>query len=309
MTFSVTILGSNSALPTSERYPAAQILSVSERFFLIDCGEGTQMQMRKYKIGFSKIDHVFISHLHGDHVFGLIGLISTLGLLRRKHPLYVYAHHDLERLYRPHLNYFCPDLPFDVHFVPLNLKMRQVIFEDKRITIESIPLKHRVSACGFIFSEKSSLPNIRKERIEEYGLSIAEIVKIKDGGDLMLENGQIVPNHELVVQPPRPRSYAYCSDTKYFKALANDVKGVDLLYHEATFTSENAQLAKKTTHSTAAQAAQTAKDAGVGMLVIGHFSSRYHELDVYLREAMPIFPNTRLAIEGKTFDIPHRDQL
>lgn len=304
MTFSVTILGSNSALPTSERYPTAQVLSVSERFFLIDCGEGTQMQMRKYKIGFAKIDRVFISHLHGDHIFGLMGLISTLGLLGRKQALYVHAHTDLERLYRPHLDYFCAELPFEVVFVPLNPKERQIIYEDKRVVVESIPLRHRISTCGFVFTEKTAQPNIRKEAIDQYGLSIAEIVKIKEGGDLMLESGQIVPNSELVIQPPAPRSYAYCSDTKYFKALAQDVRNVNLLYHEATFTLENAHLAKKTAHSTAAQAAQTAKDAGAKMLIIGHFSSRYRDLDVYLNEATPVFANTQLAIEGKTFEIP-----
>jgi ribonuclease Z len=303
MSFSLTILGSNSALPTSERYPTAQILNVSERFFLIDCGEGTQMQMRKYRVKLTKIDHICISHLHGDHLFGLMGLISTLGLLGRKQPLTIFAHPDLENLLAPHLRYFCADLPYHIQFTALNLKERQTIFEDKKVKVESLPLKHRISACGFIFSEQPQQPNIRKECIDRYDLTIAEIVKIKEGGDLMLDNGQIIPNAELVIPAPLPRSYAFCSDTKYFKALADDVKGIDLLYHESTFLQQDLALAKKTGHSTAAQAAQIAKDANVKRLLIGHFSTRYKDLGSYLEEARAIFPETYLATDGSFFEI------
>jgi ribonuclease Z len=309
MSFSLTILGSNSALPTSERYPTAQILNVSERFFLIDCGEGTQMQMRKYRIKLTKIDHIFISHLHGDHLFGLMGLISTLGLLGRKHPLTIFAHPDLENLLTPHLRYFCAELPYKVHFSALNLKERQTIFEDKKVKIESIPLKHRISTCGFVFSEQPQQPNIRKECIDRYDLTIAEIVKIKAGGDLMLNSGQIVPHADLVIPAPTPRSYAFCSDTKYFKALAHELKDIDLLYHESTFLQKDLALAKKTGHSTAAQAAQTAKDANVKRLLIGHFSSRYKDLGNYLEEARAIFPNTFLATDGSSFEIEQSESI
>ncbi|MBN2166263.1 MAG: ribonuclease Z [Marinilabiliaceae bacterium] len=305
MTFSVTILGSNSALPTSERHPTAQVLNVSERFFLIDCGEGTQMQLRKYHIKFAKINHIFISHLHGDHLFGLIGLISTFGLLGRKTPLNVYAHPDLENLMLPHLSYFCADLPFEVRFIHTSNKERQIVFEDQKVIVETIPLKHRISTVGYIFTEKTGMPNIRKECILKYNLSIAEIASIKKGSDLKLSDGIIIPNSELIKPPKRPRSYAFCSDTKYFKSLANELKDVQLLYHESTFLDSDKELAKKTTHSTSKQAALIAKDAGAQRLIIGHFSSRYNNLSAFIDEAREIFENTDLAIEGAVFNIDH----
>ena len=303
MTFSVTILGSNSALPTSERHPTAQILNVSERFFLIDCGEGTQMQLRKNKIKFSRINHIFISHLHGDHVFGLMGLISTFGLLGRRSKLTIHAHADLEKLLKSHINYFCADLPYSIEFNYLNTSSRSVIFEDKKIIVETIPLKHRIPTVGFIFTEKQEQYSIRKECIEKYNLSIAEIVNIKNGGDLHLENGKIISNEELVKAKPKPRSYAYCSDTKYFKKLADQINGISLLYHESTFLDADKGLAKSTMHATATQAANIAKDANVDTLILGHFSSRYKNLDLFLNEAQQIFPNTQLGIEGRVFNV------
>lgn len=304
MTFSVTILGSNSALPTSERYPTAQLLNVAERFFLIDCGEGTQMQLRRYKIKFTKIHHIFISHLHGDHMFGLMGLISTLGLMGRKTDLHIFAHADLETLLQPHLNYFCVDLPYKVVFHHIDTKSFQPIFEDDKIIVTSIPLRHRIPTCGFLFTEKTGLPNIRKECIEKYDLSIAEIVKIKNGADLRLENDTIVPNDDLIIRTHLPRSYAYCSDTKYIPSLGEKLKGIDLLYHESTFTDAEKDLAKSTTHSTARQAATVALKAETSQLIIGHFSSRYKEIDVYLQQAREIFPQTEAAVEGREFFIP-----
>jgi ribonuclease Z len=303
MSFTVTILGSNSALPTSERYPSAQILNVSERFFLIDCGEGTQMQFRKYKVKFTRINHIFISHLHGDHIFGLIGLISTLGLLGRKNDLHLFAHSDLEKLLQPQLDYFCTELPYKVVFNAINPRKEELIFEDDKVMVQTIPLKHRTPTCGFLISEKPVPAKIRKQCIDQYSLSIAEIVKIKNGCDLQLDNGQIVPNCELVEPPLPTHSYAYCSDTKYFEGLAPMIKDVDLLYHESTFTSENEDLAKKTTHSTSEQAAKVAIAANAKQLIIGHFSSRYKDLNLYLTEAQQLFPNTALAIEGRTFDV------
>lgn len=303
MSFTVTILGSNSALPTSERYPSAQILNVSERFFLIDCGEGTQMQLRKYKVKFTRINHIFISHLHGDHIFGLIGLISTLGLLGRKNDLQVFAHADLEKLLQPQLDYFCTELPYKVVFHAINPRKQELIFEDDKVMVQTIPLKHRTPTCGFLISEKPAPAKIRKQCIDRYSLSIAEIVKIKNGCDLQLENGQIIPNSDLVEPSLPTHSYAYCSDTKYFEGLAPMIEEVDLLYHESTFTSENEDLAKKTTHSTAAQAAKVALASNAKRLIIGHFSSRHKDLNPYLTEAQELFPNTALAIEGRTFDV------
>jgi ribonuclease Z len=304
MDFSVTILGSNSALPTSERYPTAQVLSVSERFFLIDCGEGTQMQLRKYKVKFTKINQIFISHLHGDHVFGLPGLIATMGLLGRKSDLHIYAHSDLPKLLKPQLEYYCADLPYEVVFHSINPSSRNIVFQDKKIQVETIPLKHRVPTCGFLFSEVKGLPNIRKSCIDEYNLSIAEIVKIKEGGDLRLDDGTIVPNENLVIPQPKPRSYAFCTDTRYIPSLGQLLNGVDLLYHETTFTNEHTELAKKSFHSTAEQAAMVARDAAAGKLIIGHFSSRNRNLEPYLIEARAVFPQTFLATEGKVFEIP-----
>jgi ribonuclease Z len=303
MSFSVTILGSNSALPTSERYPTAQMLNVSERFFLIDCGEGTQMQLRKYKVKFSRINHIFISHLHGDHIFGLMGLISTLGLLGRKNDLHIFAHPDLEKLLQPQIDYYCADLPYKVVFKPIDPRHQQVIFEDDKVTVETIPLKHRIPACGYLFRQKPAPLKVRKACIDQFELSIAEIVKIKNGCDLRLEDGTIIPNCELTEPSIPGYSYAFCSDTRYFEKLSTMVKDVDLLYHESTFTNADEQLARKTTHSTAEQAALTAKNANAKQLIIGHFSARHRDLSPYLEEAKNVFPNTQLALEGITFDV------
>ena len=302
MQFSLTVLGSNSALPTSERHPSAQILRVSERIFLIDCGEGTQFQLRKYHINFTRINHIFISHLHGDHLFGLIGLISTLGLLNRKVDLHIYAHKELEELLTPHLNFFCSDMAFKVRFHHLNTQEKEVILVDKHITVESFPLSHRIPSCGFLFKEKPQLPNIVKEAIPKYQLSIQDIVRIKNGEPFCDANGQIVDRDELVVEPPAPRSFAYCSDTRFFRRIIDHIKGVSLLYHEATFTHELKDLAKKSQHTTALQAGIIAKEAEVQQLLIGHFSSRYRDVSVFEAEAQTVFPNTIAVHDGFTYE-------
>jgi ribonuclease Z len=302
MTFSVTILGSNSALPTTKRYPTAQALNVSERFFLIDCGEGTQLQLRKNKIKFSRINNIFISHLHGDHVFGLIGLISTFGLLGRTNDLHIYAHSDLEKILQPQIDYFCNELKFTPVFHHLNTKEPEQIFEDKNITVTSFPLKHRVPTCGFLFKEKQKEPNIKKEAIAKYDLSISEIVRIKKGEPLY-EDGKLIPPEELIIPPPDPRSYAFCSDTGYNPKMIPVIKNVDLLYHEATFAEEHAGLAKKTTHSTAKQAAAIAKEANAKKLLLGHFSSRYDDLSILEKEAKEIFPETYIVNDGEVWEV------
>ncbi|WP_430809337.1 MULTISPECIES: ribonuclease Z [unclassified Carboxylicivirga] len=303
MALSLTILGSNSALPTSDRYPTAQILRVSERFFLIDCGEGTQMQLRRNKINFSKINHIFLSHLHGDHVFGLMGLISTFGLLGRRKALIIHAHPDLEDLLKPHLEYFCADLPYQIVFEALNYDEPKLIYEDKKVIVKSFPLSHRVPTCGFLFEEKAKQPNVRKAAIARYNLTVPEIVAIKAGQPFIGEDGQPVPTEELLIPAPKPLSYAFCSDTRYFRRIIPIIKEVSLLYHEATFLHELKDLAKRTSHTTAKQAATIARDAGAGQLLLGHFSSRYHNLQPFEQEAKAIFENTVLVRDNQTFEL------
>ncbi|MBS2210866.1 ribonuclease Z [Carboxylicivirga mesophila] len=303
MALSLTILGSNSALPTSDRYPTAQILRVSERFFLIDCGEGTQMQLRRNKVNFSKINHIFLSHLHGDHVFGLIGLISTFGLLGRRKSLTIHAHEDLKGLLQPHLDYFCTDLPYQIHFNDLRYDEPAIIYEDKKVTVESFPLSHRVSTCGFLFKEKTKEPNIRKEAIEKYQLTVPEIVAIKDGHPFIGADGNVVPEEDLITPAPAPLSYAFCSDTRYFRRIIPVIQGVSLLYHEATFLHELKDLAKRTGHTTAKQAAVIARDADVGQLLLGHFSSRYKDVSLFENEAKEVFLNTTLVSDNTVIEL------
>ena len=304
--FSVTILGSSSALPTSERYPTAQVLNASERFFLIDCGEGTQRQLRANKIKFTKIDHIFISHLHGDHCFGLIGLISTLGLLDRRKALHIHSHPDLEKLLQPQLDYFCADLPFIVKFEAFNPKASEVIYSDKNIEVETIPLRHRIPTVGFLFKQKPEERKLRKEFVFKHQPGIKEMVAIKRGEDYINKDGMLMPNGKITLDPPRTHSYAFCTDTKYSEKIIEQIRGVDVLYHEATFAKDKEALAKKTYHSTAEQAAKIALKAEVGKLLIGHFSSRYRDLNVLLEEARSVFENAKLALEGDVVDVSDR---
>ncbi|MCW3806256.1 ribonuclease Z [Plebeiibacterium marinum] len=301
--FSVTILGSNSALPTSERYPTAQVLNVSERFFLIDCGEGTQVQLRRNRIRFSKINHIFISHLHGDHCFGLIGLISTLGLLGRKNDLYIYAHPDLEKIMLPQLQYFCKELPYRVVFKSFDHANSELIYSDKHLEIYTIPLVHRIPTVGFLFKEKAGEKKIKKEFVFKYQPSIKEILSIKRGEDYYTKEGELIANNDITLDPPKVMSYAFCTDTRPSKKIIDLIKGVDLLYHEATFLNEDKKLAHKTYHSTAQQAAGIAKKAEVGKLLIGHYSTRYRDLSLFLDEAKSIFTNTQLSKEGDVITI------
>lgn len=299
----LTILGSSSALPTSERYPSAHVLNAHERLFLIDCGEGTQMQLRKNKIRFSKINNIFISHLHGDHIFGLYGLLSTFSLMGRKTPLQLYAPENYHRILLSHLLDFDIHLSFDVNFVPLSGKDPALILDDKYITVTSFPLKHRVPSFGFLFREKTADRNIIKESIDKYNIPGVRIPSIKKGADFVTPEGSVIKNEELTIPPPEPLSYAYCSDTKYFKRLSSFVKGVTLLYHEATFDKTMSELAKITGHSTTLDAARTASEAEAGGLIIGHFSARYRNIYPLVEEAKTIFINTFPAIDGESYDI------
>jgi ribonuclease Z len=299
----LTILGSSSALPTSERNPSAHVLCAHERFFLIDCGEGTQHQLRKNHIRFSKINHIFISHLHGDHVFGLYGLLSTLSLMGRQTPVHLYAPQNFGQMINSHLNDFDIHLNFELDFIPLSGKDPVQILDDKYLTVTSFPLKHRIPTFGFLFRDKTADRNIKKESIEKYKIPVARINSIKKGADLVLNDGTIIKNEELTTSPPEPLSYAYCSDTKYFKKLSSYVKGVSLLYHEATFGRDLSSLAKMSGHSTTVDAAHIAAEAGAGALLIGHFSARYRDTGGLLEETRELFPVTYAAKDGMTLDI------
>lgn len=299
----VTILGSSSALPTSERYPSAHVLNARERLFLIDCGEGTQMQLRKAKIRFGKINHIFISHLHGDHVFGLYGLLSTFSLMGRKTPLHLYAPENYGKILVSHLADFDINLAFDLDFIPLSGRDPVQILDDKLITVTSFPLEHRVPAYGFFFREKPLPRNIIKEKIEEYKIPGLRIPAIKKGEDYITPEGEVIPNTDLTLEPPEPLSYAYCSDTHYFSRLPSFLKGVTVLYHEATFDKSLKELADITGHSTASDAARVAAEAGAKSLIIGHYSARYKDVNFLVDEAREIFPETYPAIDGKTYEI------
>ena len=302
MSFQLTILGTSSALPTSSRYPTAQVLHVLGRFFLIDCGEGTQTQMRKYKVGFSRFNHIFITHLHGDHIFGLVGLISTMALLGRQNDLHLYTHLELQKYLSPQLQFLYPEgLPFKIVYHPLSFKKEQLIYDDEKVAVFSFPLSHRIPTCGFRFEEKPALPNLLPEKIDEYHIPIRERQRIKEGGDFVCTDGRIIPHAELTVKKSRARSFAFCSDTRYDESYIESVRNVDLLYHEATFANDNQKLAQETFHSTGEDAAKAALKAGVGKLIIGHFSARYKDVQPILTEAQAVFPNTEAITEGQLF--------
>ena len=304
MPFQLTILGSSSAMPTSKRYPTAQVLNVLGRFFLIDCGEGTQHQLRKNKIGFGRLNHILISHLHGDHFFGLIGFISTQILLGRTNDLHIFAHSELQRYIQFQIDFLkIQDLGFRLVFHPLNFKKEQVIFDDEKLTITSFPLNHRIQCCGFLFEEKEKEANIKKGQLKKYQIPIRDIKNIKAGADFVTEEGEIISNKKLVIPPLKPRSYAFCSDTAYHEKIIPIIQDVDLLYHEATFADSEQALAKATFHSTGKEAAQIAQKANAGKLLIGHFSARYKEPQVTLDEARSIFPETYAISEDEVYEV------
>lgn len=304
MTFRVTILGSSSALPTVKKHPSAHALNVHEQFFLIDCGEGTQQQLKRYGINPLRINAVFITHLHGDHVFGIFGLISTMGLLGRKTPLTIYAPRPFDEVLAFQLRIFNKELPYEVLWKEVETRKHRVIFENKVMEAWSLPLRHEIPCAGFLFREKTPPLNVRKEAIGHYQLGMAQVIKAKRGEDVTLDSGEVICNEQLTYVPYTGRSYAYCSDTLPSGKVATMVKGVDLLYHEATFLDRDRALAKEAGHSTALQAARIAEKAGVGRLIIGHFSSRYKDEAVLADEARTVFANTVAAIEGESHDIP-----
>lgn len=302
-TFEVQILGCGSALPTTMHNPSSQLIDVNGKLFMIDCGEGTQLQMRKLGARMGKLHSIFISHLHGDHVYGLPGLISSLGLLGRTAELTIYAHQEMEQFLNPLLNFFCKNLSYNVRLVLLKRKGYNLIYENKSICIYSFPLKHRIATSGFLFNEKEKQRHIKREMIDFYNIPIREINDIKNGADFTTPKGEVIPNERLTTPAALPRTYAYCSDTTYDESIVPHIKGVDVLYHEATFAESELARALKTGHSTARQAAEIAKLAEVKKLVIGHYSSRYTNLTPLLEEAKAVFPETELAYEGKVIKL------
>lgn len=305
MSFQLIILGSNSALPTSQRLSSAQVLNVHEHFFLIDCAEGTQFQLRRYGAKFGRLNHIFISHLHGDHFFGLFGLISSFFMLGRSQPLHIYAHSELKKMIDFVLMKYYNPSTFEIVYHPLNFSEPEHIYSNKHIDVFSFPLLHSIPACGFLFKEKQKLPNIRKDKIQQYSIAVKDIVKIKNGAGLTLPDGTEIPHNQLVTPAPPPVSYAYCSDTTFFPDIVKTIKGVNVLYHEATFMQNYADRAQKTRHSTAADAARIAKMAQAKRLLIGHYSARYKEkhIPAIEAEAQAIFPATTAVNDGDVFDI------
>jgi len=302
MTFSVTILGSGAATPTSQRYPTAQALNINEQIYLVDCAEGAQMQLRRYKIILSRIKAVFISHLHGDHVYGLPGLLSSLSMLDREEPLDLFVPPHLEKWFTEQSSFFtAPGFPLCFH--TLTAKEPEMIYENKQITVTCFPLKHRIPTWGFLFREKEKLLNIQKDMIDFYRIPIRDIPEIKAGADFNTEEGKLIPNAQLTHPRVKPHSYAYCTDTVYMDELAQFVKDVDVLYHEATYGNDGTTRATETFHSTAEDAARVALAANAGKLVIGHFSSRYKDITPLVNEARSIFPNAMAAEDGMKFDI------
>ena len=304
MSFELKILGSNSATPAYGRHHTAQLLKIRAHNFLIDCGESTQTQLTRYKCKTIRINHIFISHLHGDHYLGLMGLIFTLHLLQRKDDLYIYGQRGLQEIITTQLKYSDTSLNYKIHFHELRTDKPELLFEDKYLTVESFPLNHRIACCGFIFKEKPKPLRLNKEKLPE-NLTLAQIGTLKKGEDVLSESGDLIyKNSDLTLPPRKSRSYAYCSDTKYDESIIPIIKGVDLLYHEATFLQEKAFWAEQTFHSTTEQAAGIAKAAKVKQLVIGHYSARYKDLTPFLEEAKSVFDNTYLATEGESIHIP-----
>ncbi|QEE50715.1 ribonuclease Z [Flavobacterium alkalisoli] len=298
----LTILGCYAATPRTLTNPTSQVLEIKNRMFLIDCGEGTQVQLRKNKVRFSKINHVFISHLHGDHVYGLIGLISTFSLLNRKTDLHIHGPKGVKELILIQLKLTASWTSFDLYFHELEGKESQVVYEDDKVIVSTIPLQHRVYTNGYLFKEKPGERKLNLGKVEEYGIETCYYQKIKNGSDITLDDGRVIPNALMTFDPPAPQSYAFCSDTIYKEDIIPIIKDVNVLYHESTFLDSEEHLCEKTMHSTAKQAATIAKQANVKQLVLGHFSTRYDSIEPFKEQAQTVFENVHLADDGKIFE-------
>jgi len=301
--FEVNILGCGSANPTQKHLPACQVVQTRGKAFMIDCGEGCQMRLGRQGINMNRIGHIFISHAHGDHCFGLPGLISTMGLLGRVAQLHIHGPQELEPWLENTLKSFCQEMEYEVIYYPVDTESNQLIYEDRSIEVWSLPLRHRIPCCGYLFREKPGQRHIRREMIDAFEIPISQINNIKAGADWTLPDGTIIPNERLTTPPSPTRSFAYCSDTAPLPHLAEQIKGVNLLFHEATFGQDDEMRARLTNHSTSIQAAKVALAAGVGQLCIGHYSARIEDEQQLLEEAKSIFPNTILGDEGLKISI------
>lgn len=299
----LTILGCYAATPRTLTNPTSQVLEIKNRLFLIDCGEGTQVQLRKNKIKFSKISQIFISHLHGDHFFGLIGLISTFSLLNRNNDLHIYGPKGIKEIIKLQLRLSNSWPNFELHFHELTNIESEIIYEDDKVLVKTIPLKHRIYTNGFLFQEKLDERKLNIEAVRDYQIEKCYFQNIKNGKDILLDDGKLILNEELTFDPPKPKSYAFCSDSSYYEAIIPLIQNVDVLYHESTFLQSEEVLAAKTMHATAMEAATIAKKAQVNKLILGHYSTRYDTLDLFKKEAETIFSNVLLADDGKTFDL------
>ena len=301
--FNINILGCGSALPTTRHLATSQIVDLRDKLYMIDCGEGTQVQMRRIRVRFGRLAHIFISHLHGDHCFGLPGLISTLGMLGRTGELVVHGPKEVETYLRPVMDLFCRGMEFEVRFNPVDTRSHSLVMEDRSLSVYSIPLKHRIPTCGYLFAEKPKEAHIIREMTDFYQVPVRCMKDIKQGQDYVTPEGEVVPNSRLTRPAAPPKRYAFCSDTAYNRSIIPIIEGADLLYHEATFAECDLARAKETFHSTARQAAEIARDAHVKRLVIGHYSARYEDLSELHREAEAVFPGTILGNEGTVIPV------
>ena len=299
----LTILGCYAATPRTFTNPTSQVLDIQNHLFLIDCGEGTQVQLRKYKVKFSRINHILISHLHGDHFFGLPGLISTFRLLGREKELHIYGPKGIKEAIILFLKLGDSWTNYPLVFHELETKESEVVFEDDKVTVRTIPLDHRVYTNGFLFQEKKAPRTLDVEAAKAYGIDKSQFINIKKGKDGVDKNGNTIPNQKLTLDPPPPKSYAFCSDTVYRESIVPNIQNVDVLYHESTFLESEAHLCEKTKHSTAKQAAQIAKLAHAKKLILGHYSTRYKSIELFREEAQSVFQNVELADDGMLFDL------
>jgi len=298
----LTILGCYAATPRTLTNPTSQVLEIRNRMFLIDCGEGTQVQLRKNKVRFSKINHVFISHLHGDHFFGLIGLVSTFSLLNRKTDLHVHGPKGIKEIILLQLRLSNSWTGYNLYFHELESDQSEIVYEDDKVVVSTIPLRHRIYTNGFLFREKPGERKLNIGAVQDYGIDMVYYQKIKNGGDIKLDDGRIISNSELTFDPPQPKSYAFCSDTVYDESIVPHIMNTDVIYHESTFLESEAHLCERTMHTTAIQAATIAKLANAKQLVLGHFSTRYDKLELFKQEAQTVFENVELADDGKIFE-------
>lgn len=301
--FSVTILGCGSATPSPKHYTSSQVVEMRGKLFMIDCGEGTQIQLRRSRVAFARINHIFISHLHGDHCFGLLGMISSFALLGRTSPLYIHAPQELWTILEPELAFYCKDIEFNVEFQGFAPSAVSVIYEDRSLTVSTIPLKHRVPCAGFLFREKPTADHLDRAAADFYGVPQWDYARIKNGGDFTTSDGTVIPHDRLTKPAGTVRSYAYCCDTAFNPSMFQQISGVSAIYHDCTYRQDDADRAEKHFHSTTADAARSALEAGAGKLILGHFSARYTDENMLLEEACSIFPATVLAKENLTEDI------